>query len=170
MRASLSFSTIVPRALRTNLVVRLIMPWRLPCADALTLPVPVILNRFLAPLLVFNLGILLSSIGPRATPGPGPGSAAGLKHEKPPRHAPPGGLRCSHTAIGQGAQRLSARARGPRRSKPAPARRSVSPPETPRLARGQHHHHLTAFHARLGFDLGVRLRIRLDPLQDLPTE
>src|SRR5262245_26124226 len=38
------------------------------------------------------------------------------------------------------------------------------------LARRQHHHHLAAFHARLRFDLGVRLRIGLDPLQDLPAE
>src|SRR5262245_64352657 len=106
MRASLSFSTMVPRALRTNLVVRVILPWRLPWACALTLPVPVILKRFLAPLLVFNLGILLSSIG-RARASPEPGSTACLKHEKPPRHAPPGGLRCSHTAIGGRVQRLS---------------------------------------------------------------
>src|SRR5918992_430817 len=57
--ASLSLSTIVPRAVRTNFAVRLIMPWRLPWAWAFTLPVPVILKRFFAPLLVFNLGILL---------------------------------------------------------------------------------------------------------------
>ena len=42
-----------------NLLVRLIMPWRLPIACALTLPVAVILNRFLAADLVFILGILL---------------------------------------------------------------------------------------------------------------
>src|SRR2546430_5617362 len=58
--ASLSHSTMVPRALRTNLAVRLIMPCRLPWAATFTLPVPVILKRFLAPLLVFNLGILLA--------------------------------------------------------------------------------------------------------------
>src|SRR5262247_2935664 len=58
--ASLSDSTMGPRALRTNLAVRLIMLWRLPWAATLTLPVPVILKRFLAPLLVFNLGILFS--------------------------------------------------------------------------------------------------------------
>src|SRR5262245_19698168 len=40
----------------------------------------------------------------------------------------------------------------------------------PRLARSQHHHHLAPFHARLGFDLGVRLGIGLDPLQNLPAE
>src|SRR6185295_3577029 len=38
------------------------------------------------------------------------------------------------------------------------------------LARCQHHHHLAAFHARLRFDLGERLRIGLDALQDLPAE
>src|SRR5262245_3165225 len=109
MRASLSFSTMVPRALRTNFVVRLIMPCRLPWACAFTLPAPVILKRFLAPLLVFSLGILLSLLA--RTPLRGAGGATGLKHEKPPRHAPPGGLRCSHTAIGADVQRLSARAR-----------------------------------------------------------
>src|SRR5262245_28234370 len=57
--ASLSESTMVPRASRTNLAVRLIMPCRLPWACTLTLPVAVILKRFLAPLLVFSLGILL---------------------------------------------------------------------------------------------------------------
>src|SRR6478736_2496766 len=67
--ASLSQSTMVPRALRTNLAVRLIMPWRLPWAATFTLPVPVILKRFLAPLLVFSLGILHSFLlaGPYRT-------------------------------------------------------------------------------------------------------
>src|SRR6187455_2889028 len=67
--ASLSQSTMVPRALRTNLAVRLIMPCRLPWAATFTLPVPVILKRFLAPLLVFSLGIfvLLLLAGPNRT-------------------------------------------------------------------------------------------------------
>src|ERR1700730_11580862 len=55
--ASPSLSTMVPRALRTNFAVRLIMPWRLPCAATFTLPCAVILKRFLAPLLVFSLGM-----------------------------------------------------------------------------------------------------------------
>ncbi|MNY82417.1 hypothetical protein D3C86_2244960 [compost metagenome] len=42
-----------------NLLERLIMPWRLPAAAARTLPVAVILNRFLADDFVFILGILL---------------------------------------------------------------------------------------------------------------
>src|SRR6185295_2905083 len=66
--ASLSQSTMVPRAVRTNLAVRLIMPCRLPWAAALTLPVPVILKRFLAPLLVFILGISLVLSRSRAAP------------------------------------------------------------------------------------------------------
>src|SRR5262245_30740905 len=104
MRASLSFSTMVPRALRTNLVVRLIMPWRLPWAATLTLPVPVILKRFLAPLLVFSLGILLAPLRWRRW------AAAGFsKHKKPPRHAPPGGLRRSHSANAAGAQEYAGR-------------------------------------------------------------
>lgn len=56
---SASASTIVPRALRMNLLDRLIMPWRLPAAAAKTLPVPVTLNRFFAADFVFILGILL---------------------------------------------------------------------------------------------------------------
>src|SRR5208337_1917211 len=59
MRASPSSSTNVPRALRMNFGVRLIMPWRLPAWAAMTLPVPVILKRFFTPLFVFILGILL---------------------------------------------------------------------------------------------------------------
>src|SRR6476646_1405925 len=54
-------STAVPRCSRIVLVVRLIMPWRLPDCWYFTLPVAVTLKRFLAPDLVFNLGIWLSS-------------------------------------------------------------------------------------------------------------
>src|SRR5215471_18167697 len=54
-------NTLVPRCSRICLVVRLIMPWRLPDCWYFTLPVAVILKRFLAPDLVFNLGIWLSS-------------------------------------------------------------------------------------------------------------
>src|SRR6185295_2759496 len=68
--ASESFSTMVPRASRMNFAVRLIMPWRLPWAATFTLPVPVILKRFLAPLLVFSLGILLSVLFVRAAATP----------------------------------------------------------------------------------------------------
>src|SRR4029077_7774803 len=53
--------TAMPRALRMNFLVRLIMPWRLPRWPNRILPVPVTLKRFLAPLLVFILGILLPS-------------------------------------------------------------------------------------------------------------
>src|SRR6187551_1951026 len=53
-------STFVPRCSRIVLVVRLIMPWRLPVCWYFTLPVAVILKRFLAPDLVFSLGIWLS--------------------------------------------------------------------------------------------------------------
>src|SRR5262245_32070601 len=55
--------TRVPRCWRICLVVRLIMPWRLPDMADSTLPVPVTLKRFLAPDLVFNLGIWLSFAG-----------------------------------------------------------------------------------------------------------
>jgi hypothetical protein len=51
---------VVPRWLRICLLLRLIMPWRLPACPALILPEAVVLNRFLAEDLVFILGILLS--------------------------------------------------------------------------------------------------------------
>src|SRR2546426_280321 len=88
--ASLSQSTMAPRALRTNLAVRLIMPCRLPWAATLTLPVPVILKRFLAPLLVFSLGILLSWLS--RVPRRAEAAVFVQKREKSPRHAPPGDL------------------------------------------------------------------------------
>src|SRR4051812_37856898 len=50
----------VPRSWRICFLVRLIMPWRLPAIADFTLPLAVILKRFLAPDLVFSLGILLS--------------------------------------------------------------------------------------------------------------
>src|SRR3954463_7647813 len=53
-------STRVPRSWRICFLVRLIMPWRLPRWAAITLPVAVTLKRFLAPDLVFSLGIWLS--------------------------------------------------------------------------------------------------------------
>jgi hypothetical protein len=56
-------STAVPRSWRICFLVRLIMPWRLPWWANMTLPVPVILKRFLAPDLVFILGIWLSFAG-----------------------------------------------------------------------------------------------------------
>src|SRR3569623_1388561 len=52
--------TRVPRNWRICFLVRLIMPWRLPAWADTTLPVPVTLKRFLAPDLVFSLGIWLS--------------------------------------------------------------------------------------------------------------
>src|ERR1043166_5359177 len=53
-------STRVPRSCRICFFVRLIMPWRLPRWACSTLPVAVTLKRFLAPDLVFSLGIWLS--------------------------------------------------------------------------------------------------------------
>src|ERR1700704_528985 len=53
-------STRVPRSWRICFLVRLIMPWRLPRWAAITLPVAVTLKLFLAPDLVFSLGIWLS--------------------------------------------------------------------------------------------------------------
>src|SRR6185437_9053962 len=53
-------STRVPRSCRICFFVRLIMPWRLPRWACITLPVALTLKRFLAPDLVFSLGIWLS--------------------------------------------------------------------------------------------------------------
>src|ERR1700759_782190 len=55
-------STRVPRSWRIFFLVRLIMPWRLPRWAAITLPVAVTLKLFLAPDLVFSLGIWLSCV------------------------------------------------------------------------------------------------------------
>src|SRR5690606_37502741 len=90
--ASGSARTMVPRASRMNLLERLIMPWRLPAAAAFTLPVPVILNRFLADDLVFILGILLIlSMRLHKEAMSASGRPKPEKHKKPPRHALPGG-------------------------------------------------------------------------------
>src|SRR5579872_4232115 len=64
-------STLVPRNWRICFLVRLIMPWRLPRWAYLTLPPAVILKRFLAPDLVFSLGIWLSYGRQTASPGVG---------------------------------------------------------------------------------------------------
>src|SRR5262249_46234899 len=53
-------STAVPRSWRICLLVRLIMPWRLPRWANSTLPPAVTLKRFLAPDFVLILGIWLS--------------------------------------------------------------------------------------------------------------
>src|SRR6202040_4359806 len=53
-------STRVPRSCLICFFVRLVMPWRLPRWACITLPVAVTLKRFLAPDLVFSLGIWLS--------------------------------------------------------------------------------------------------------------
>src|SRR6201991_2036205 len=61
-------STRVPRSWRICFLVRLIMPWRLPRWACITLPVAVTLKRFLAPDLVFSLGIWLSCCRNTKTP------------------------------------------------------------------------------------------------------
>src|SRR5690348_2589895 len=86
-------STDVPRCSRMVLVVRLIMPWRLPDCWYFTLPVAVILKRFLAPDLVFSLGIWLSwrrDCGQPATAEnafnhKGLGRVLGIERGSPPR-------------------------------------------------------------------------------------
>src|SRR5690242_15320111 len=64
-------STRVPRSCRICFLVRLIMPWRLPRWACITLPVAVTLKRFLAPDLVFSLGIWLSCCASTKPPARG---------------------------------------------------------------------------------------------------
>src|SRR4051794_2405651 len=52
--------TLVPRCWRMYLALWLMSRCRLPATPALILPVAVILKRFLAPDLVFSLGIFLN--------------------------------------------------------------------------------------------------------------
>jgi hypothetical protein len=61
--------TVVPRALRMNLLVRLIMPWRLPAWAVMTLPVAGHLEALLGARLRLHLGHfrLLAKDGERAT-------------------------------------------------------------------------------------------------------
>src|SRR4029079_18796661 len=70
------------------------MPCRLREAWHFTLPEAVTLKRFLAPLLVFNLGIWLPLSWSRRG-SPKRQRAGGISDEwkagEPPRHAPPGG-------------------------------------------------------------------------------
>src|SRR5262250_3997800 len=65
--------TLVPRCSRICLVVRLIIPWRLPDWAKSTFPEAVTLKRFFAPDFVFSLGILalLSDPGPSYPTFPG---------------------------------------------------------------------------------------------------
>src|SRR5262245_21813048 len=60
LRASPSAAMTVPVAWRRKRLPRLRMLWRLRDTGIFTLPDAVRRNRFLAPLLVFNLGILSS--------------------------------------------------------------------------------------------------------------
>src|SRR6056297_1780736 len=61
--SSALLSVVVPRALRMNLLVRLIIPWRLPAWAVMIFPVADTLNRFLQLDLVFILGISGSFVG-----------------------------------------------------------------------------------------------------------
>src|SRR6056297_226789 len=66
--SSALLSVVVPRALRMNLLVRLIIPWRLPAWAVMTRPLADTLNRFLQLDLVFILGISGSSSGSVGSP------------------------------------------------------------------------------------------------------
>src|SRR5580692_9951003 len=57
MRVSGSDTIAMPVAWRMKRLLRLVMPWRFPTTPCFTLPDAVKRKRFLAPLLVFILGI-----------------------------------------------------------------------------------------------------------------
>src|SRR5262245_6027061 len=59
MRVSGSETMAIPVAWRRKRLPRLLMPWRLPTTPCFTFPVAVKRKRFLAPLLVFILGIFV---------------------------------------------------------------------------------------------------------------
>src|SRR5437868_11659589 len=59
MRVSGSETIAMPVAWRRNRLPRLVMPWRFPTTPCFTLPDAVKRKRFLAPLLVFILGIFV---------------------------------------------------------------------------------------------------------------
>src|SRR6266511_6429433 len=108
---------VVPRWLRICLLVRLIMPWRLPDWVALILPVAVTENRFLQDDFVLSLGISLSF----------------RCNEKPPWHAlyRPGGSINGRAYNRAGRENASLRAYGSRRSRQAidrPARITSATP------------------------------------------
>src|SRR5262245_7278985 len=97
-------STLVPRCSRICFLVRLIMPWRLPDCAYSTFPVPVTLKRFLAPDLVFSLGIWLSCCR-HGTHGPrGPVRRRFLLAVSWPKigHSPPRQPLISRAAEGRG--------------------------------------------------------------------
>src|SRR5712672_550468 len=59
MRLSASDTSVMPVCWRRKRLPRLLMPWRFPATPCLTLPDAVKRKRFLAPLLVFILGIFI---------------------------------------------------------------------------------------------------------------
>src|SRR6185437_15088725 len=127
-------STAVPRCSRMVLVVRLIMPWRLPDCWYFTLPWAVILKRFLAPDLVFSLGIWLSwrsVCGQAATTGialnhKGLGRVLGIERGSSPRQPYVAGRRAGGVMAEAGAVfnrrgRCSPAADGSRGGAPQPS-------------------------------------------------
>src|SRR5262245_2846665 len=76
---SVLYNTLVPRCSRICLVVRLIIPWRLPDWAKSTFPEAVTLKRFFAPDFVLSLGIWLSfPTRPPTRPSPADGECLRL--------------------------------------------------------------------------------------------
>src|SRR6478672_2549606 len=162
------------------------MPWRLPVCWYFTLPVAVILKRFLAPDLVFSLGIWLSlsarsgqarrpKYAPWGTLGPRsgcsglsfnrchgspywPGSECAALWQRRPQHA---------TACRRRLIRYQITARHPRSASGA---FEVLGKRSAALARRQHHDHLPAFKPWFRFDLGERAGVHLHALEQFVAE
>src|SRR6195952_3088649 len=89
VRPSAWVSVWLPRLDRFIFCERLIRPWRLLPGPASTLPVAVILNRFLTDDLVFNLGISVSYRGAAPSPPKASGAARHRATEQPSRPGMP---------------------------------------------------------------------------------
>src|SRR5262249_24313148 len=170
-------STLVPRCSRIVLVVRLIMPWRLPVCWYLTLPAAVIVKRFLAPDLVFNLGIWLSSSARGASPHGRDrltsqiwprAACSGLSANR--GHGSPYWPGSDGPRYDRGGPRMQPPATGKLTDAKMPMRHSVQAARRLStiwgLAWRQNHDHLTAFEFRLLFDLCDRADIVLHTVEE----
>src|SRR5579871_758015 len=150
-----------PRAWRFIFFGRLIWRCRRWEGYIFTLPLPVSLKRFLAPLLVFILGISCSS-GKSQLGSVDPGRTLWA---------------CPAVAVQALPQRdagLYSGRRGVARPRPvdssADGRRTAGQAGPAPLPRRQDHHHLAAFKARELFDLGGGIELEPDPFQHLGAQ
>src|SRR3954468_5177685 len=131
------------------------MPWRLPAIADFTLPLAVIRKRFLAPDLVFSLGILLSFGSASDTgqkPGPAGNAHMSVLMDQLRRHGSPYQPGGGRPGIWQRpVEKTTQTGKSPR---PGPrAQISRNRNKIKSLAGCQDHYHLTSLHPGLGFDL-----------------